>query len=139
MSAPQLNTYVTDEEAQLYAWTSMLSWETFRGTENPQSCLKPDGTRLRGIELAPGLYLGRDRRFYGTSLRKPHDARLLSAEDVLKRRSLQQIDAEVAAKWNAYGEARIARLNAKRPPKKVESIDEDVQLDDDNIPLLETL
>lgn len=94
---------------ELSRWLRTISYETMRGVESPQSALRPDGRRLRGIEVAPGLYLARDRQFYMTTPASPAHAVVATLEDVLARASFDAIRREVAAKLNAHSRRVLDR------------------------------
>lgn len=69
-----------------------LSYEIIRELELPIPATLPNGQRLRGIAFPGGVFLARDRKFYGT-LGQPPATRftVLSYGDVLARVSLEQI------------------------------------------------
>jgi hypothetical protein len=69
-----------------------LSYSLIREIEGPQPATLPDGRRLRGVSVPGGVYLGRDRKFYGTVGVAPAVRfTVLSYGDVLARVSFEQI------------------------------------------------
>lgn len=70
-----------------------LTYEVIRGLESrPIPATLSNGQRLRGIALPNGVFLGRDRKFYGTVGQPPATRfAVLSYGDVLARVSLENI------------------------------------------------
>lgn len=93
----------TYQVSQLARWvetlTSRVGRENFvRRLEVPQPALTNDGRRLRGVEVAPGLYLTRHGQFYATSHDEPTVARRLDLERVVDQYGVRSIQHEFASK-----------------------------------------
>jgi hypothetical protein len=54
-------------------WLDRLRQRQIRRVESMQPALLPDGRRLRGVLLAPGLCLARNRRFYEIAQGKAYE------------------------------------------------------------------
>lgn len=68
-----------------------LTYALIREIEIPQPVTLPSGGRLRGISFPNGVYLGRDRKFYGPVGDVTKHFNVLSYGDVLARVSFEQI------------------------------------------------
>jgi hypothetical protein len=82
--------------SKLRRWVRVVGYRRIRDSESAQSAVKPDGGRLRGVEVAPGIVLARDFNFYDIAVDEP-TARLLTDDEVLQRTTLASINTRFLA------------------------------------------
>jgi hypothetical protein len=80
--------------SKLRRWVRVVGYRRIRDSESAQPAVKPDGGRLRGVEVAPSIVLARDFIFY--AIEAGH-ARPLTDEAVIERTTLDAINERFIA------------------------------------------
>lgn len=75
-------------EEQLKDWLQKLYYRQIRGSESPLPGLTGEGKRIRGLTLAPNLFLARDKHFYEVA---DGVAKRLTPEQVLQNYDLDTL------------------------------------------------
>lgn len=79
-----------DELNNLHQWLNKhVYYRQIRGAESLLPGITPTGKRLRGLTLAPNLYLARDKHFYEVTA--DGIAETVDADKVLENYSLTQL------------------------------------------------
>lgn len=88
---------------------SRIDYLAIRGSERPQSSFLPNGRRLRGVLVVPGVVLARDRHFY--ALGNAAYSAQLSLSQVLQVATLEQIESVLRS---VRRRARMYRIRRRR-------------------------
>lgn len=85
---------------ELQKWRRGIYYRQIRGAESPLPALTEEGKRLRGLTLAPNLYLARDKNFYEVRHGVAHrldEARVLETYTISRIRELFRIAIKTGA------------------------------------------